>query len=101
MSPLGLDTEVVKRAANPATELAAVPTAVENSPADLDVRILRALRETHLPELASITVELRFGRIYLRGTVSSYYAKQSAQSAARRMESTLLVVNLIQVVTQR
>ena len=82
-------------------DLTAVATTVENSPADLDARILRALRETHLPELAGVTVELRFGRVQLRGTVSSYYAKQSAQSAARRVESALMVVNLIQVVSPR
>jgi hypothetical protein len=65
---------------------------------DLLLRVQHALRDTHLPELGQVEVEIRYNRIHLRGRVSSYYLKQSAQSAARRAEPSVLVINLLRVI---
>jgi len=46
----------------------------------------------------NLTCEFREGLLYLQGRVSSYYQKQVAQEAVRRLDAVDQVVNQIEVV---
>jgi hypothetical protein len=85
-------------AGNQGCESSTAPPSIEGGATDLVFRVQQALRDTHLPELAFVEVEIRYGRMHLRGSVTSWYLKQSAQSAARRVDPSMLLINLIRVV---
>ena len=58
----------------------------------------RALADRLSPTRPHLTCEFREGLLLLRGRVSSYYHKQVAQEAVRRLEDVDRVVNQIEVV---
>lgn len=58
----------------------------------------RALADRLCQYRPSLTCEFREGLLLLRGRVSSYYHKQVAQEAVRRLEAVERVVNQIEVV---
>jgi hypothetical protein len=59
----------------------------------LERRITDALSVHHVPSLRRVSVEVREGSVVLRGTVSSFYAKQLLQHSARRLSGNGYVID--------
>jgi len=66
---------------------------------DVDVRrdVLDALRNDVRIDAANVTVDVVGGVVYLRGTVPSYYQKQTATEDANRIKGVVDVVNELRV----
>ena len=67
------------------------------TPLSLDSRISSAIeRNPHLKR-RNLRFETQEGRVVLRGVVSSYYQKQMAQEALRRLEGIDCIENQLEV----
>jgi osmotically-inducible protein OsmY len=63
----------------------------------LSDRVLCALEQSpHIPRRA-LRIEANEGRVVLRGTVGSYFQKQMAQEALRRVDGIDAIENELQV----
>jgi hypothetical protein len=60
-------------------------------------RIITALRKSGHRALATVQCEISGSLAVLRGTVSSYYLKQLAQTAALQVDGIRKIENLIEV----
>lgn len=60
-------------------------------------RIVEALAETGIQELRAVTVGVHEGRVTLKGSVKTYYAKQLAQETVRRVDGVEALQNEIVV----
>jgi osmotically-inducible protein OsmY len=67
------------------------------TPPTLDHRVLHALNESPYLVRRKLRFETTDGRVVLRGTVSSYYQKQMAQEALRRVEGVAEIHNHLEV----
>lgn len=68
------------------------------SASDLEKRIARALfRNPYLPK-HHLRFETHAGRVVLRGVVRSYFQKQMAQEAVRKIEGVQEICNELEVV---
>ncbi|MEX2142702.1 MAG: BON domain-containing protein [Pirellulales bacterium] len=68
-----------------------------SEPAKLDDRVETALlKQANVPQ-RSLRFEASDGRVTLHGTVHSYYQKQMAQEALRRLEGVQTIDNQIEV----
>jgi osmotically-inducible protein OsmY len=68
-----------------------------SEPAKLDDRVETALlKQANVPE-RNLRFEASDGRVTLHGTVHSYYQKQMAQEALRRLEGVQTIDNQIEV----
>ncbi|MCS7238085.1 MAG: BON domain-containing protein [Thermoguttaceae bacterium] len=84
-----------------ATTTVIVPEAAgdgSNGTSDLEKRIARALfRNPYLPK-HHLRFETHAGRVILRGVVRSYFQKQMAQEAVRKVEGVQEICNELEVV---
>jgi osmotically-inducible protein OsmY len=70
---------------------------MSTDPAQLDQRVQSALtKQAGVPQ-KSLRFEASDGRVTLHGTVHSYYQKQMAQEALRRLEGVQTIDNKIEV----
>ena len=68
-----------------------------SEPAKLDERVQTALlKHANVPQ-RNLRFESSDGRVTLHGTVHSYYQKQMAQEALRRLEGVQTIDNQIEV----
>jgi osmotically-inducible protein OsmY len=68
-----------------------------SDPADLDQQVQSALiKQAGVPQ-KNLRFEACEGRVTLHGTVHSYYQKQMAQEALRRLEGVQTIDNKIEV----
>ncbi len=58
---------------------------------------MRQLRKSNYHQLTRVDCDFHAGVLTLRGTVSSYYLKQIAQSRVRRIPGVESIVNRLQV----
>jgi hypothetical protein len=78
--------------------IATLPTSEELSPLSLEMAsVCHALLHSPYRCLRSVTCDLVRDTLVLRGTVTTYYIKQLAQTVALRSASTLVVRNDIHV----
>jgi osmotically-inducible protein OsmY len=63
----------------------------------LDHRLLHALNESPYLSRRNLRFETSEGRVVLHGTVASYYQKQMAQEAIRRVEGVAEIHNQLEV----
>ncbi len=63
-------------------------------------KVQKALWDTGYAELQQIWVEVEEGGVILCGSVSTYYQKQVAQEAVKRVEGVELLTNEITVIRQ-
>ncbi len=63
----------------------------------LDARIDSAIRQNPYLSGRKLRFETEEGRVVLRGIVSSYYQKQMAQEALRRLDGVSQIENLLEV----
>ena len=71
--------------------------AMSSDPAKLDERVQSALTgQAGVPQ-RNLRFEASEGRVTLHGTVHSYYQKQMAQEALRRLEGVQAIDNKIEV----
>ena len=63
----------------------------------LDHRVLHALSESPYLHRRKLRFETSEGRVVLRGTVGSYFQKQMAQEALRRVEGVAMIENNLEV----
>ena len=69
-----------------------------------EVALLRDVRQvllaTGYAELLQVWVEVHKGEVFLCGSVSTYYQKQVAQEAVKRVEGVEVLTNDITVIRQ-
>lgn len=63
----------------------------------LDVRVHHALNESPYLVRRKLRFETSEGRVVLRGTVASYFQKQMAQEALRRIDGIEAIENQLEV----
>ncbi len=63
----------------------------------LDHRVHDALQQSPYFSTRKLRFETQQGRVVLRGTVASYYQKQMAQEALRRLEGVSEIENQLEV----
>ena len=63
----------------------------------LDNRVSHALSESPYLHRRKLRFETSEGRVILRGTVGSYFQKQMAQEAIRRVEGIASIENQLEV----
>lgn len=63
----------------------------------LDTRVHHALNESPYLVRRKLRFETSEGRVVLRGTVASYFQKQMAQEALRRIEGVEAIENQLEV----
>ena len=63
----------------------------------LDHRVFHALSESPYLHRRKLRFETSEGRVVLRGTVGSYFQKQMAQEALRRVEGVAMIENQLEV----
>jgi osmotically-inducible protein OsmY len=63
----------------------------------LDHRVFHALNESPYLVRRKLRFETSEGRVVLRGTVSSFFQKQMAQEALRRIEGVDAIENQLEV----
>lgn len=68
---------------------------------DLQSRVVETLRESGLPDLLQLTVNMETSRVVLHGNVHTYHAKQLAQSLARSVPGVTSLRNEIEVQRSR
>lgn len=66
-------------------------------PAKIEKAARTRLAKTGYPPLKAITCSFRDGTLLLQGEVSSYYHKQVAQEAIRKVDRVETIVNKIEV----
>ena len=71
--------------------------AMQTVPPTLDHKVLSALNESPYSMRRKWRFETTEGRVVLRGTVSSYFHKQMAQEALRRVEGIAEIHNQLEV----
>ncbi len=64
---------------------------------DVTARARQMLDESPHSELRSLQVEQRGNRVFIRGRVPTFYAKQMAQEAVRNVVRGLQVINNVSV----
>jgi osmotically-inducible protein OsmY len=103
------EPEVCELTFRPRGESSGVPVAISGSPIDLESTnslvltdaVRRELASTGYLELRDLRVNMMDDLAKLVGHVPSYYLKQLAQSAAKRVPGVAHVVNAIEVVKGR
>ena len=70
---------------------------MKTNPAKLDDRVQTALENQPNVPQRNLRFETSDGRITLHGTVHSYYQKQMAQEALRRLEGVQSIDNRLEV----
>ena len=78
------------------TALQKTMSTAESSPS-LDSRISSAIERSPHLKRRNLRFETQEGRVVLRGVVSSYYQKQMAQEALRRLEGIDCIENQLEV----
>lgn len=78
--------------------IVSAPTTRESRESEVLHDIRQALSDQLLRPSQNLTYEFCEGLLLLRGRVSSYYHKQVAQEAVRRLDAVDQVVNQIEVV---
>jgi len=63
----------------------------------LDYRVLTALEQNPHVARRNLRFETEQGRVTLRGVVGTYYQKQMAQEAVRRVEGVREIANELEV----
>jgi osmotically-inducible protein OsmY len=63
----------------------------------LDDRVLNALEQNTHDKRRNLRFETQQGRVTLRGVVGTYYQKQMAQEALRRVEGVEEIANELEV----
>ena len=66
---------------------------------ELERRVWAAFTRYHVASLRNIKLDVRDGKVALRGEVHSFYAKQLLQHCARRVAGDDRVVDEVNVVT--
>jgi len=75
----------------------ATTSACKEAFSDASLRACRELSLSPYRSLRALTCEVAHGKLVLRGTVTTYYLKQLAQSIALKSSSNLDVSNQISV----
>jgi osmotically-inducible protein OsmY len=70
-----------------------IDSATPSVESTLDLRVHAALKQSPYLSSRQLRFETRQGRVVLHGTVASYYQKQMAQEAVRRLEGVDHVEN--------
>ncbi len=70
-------------------------------PEPVELRLRKALAQSHYCALRSITCHVVAGEVTLEGDLDSYYQKQVAQAIAARVPGVVRVHNRIQVLASR
>jgi osmotically-inducible protein OsmY len=68
-----------------------------STPATLDHLVHSALQQSPYLVNRKLRFETENGRVVLRGTVNSYYQKQMAQEAVRRLDGVEQIENHLEV----
>jgi osmotically-inducible protein OsmY len=68
-----------------------------STPATLDHLVHSALQQSPFLVNRKLRFETENGRVVLRGTVNSYYQKQMAQEAVRRLDGVEQIENHLEV----
>lgn len=84
--------------ANPsAAEFVSSTVSVAEAPSPFFERIHRALSTNPFVPCRQVRVEAADGRVTLKGSVGSFFQKQMAQEAVRRVDGVESIDNLLQV----